>query len=115
MTENQLPPREMLLALVNPVEGQDEAFRPWYWETHIPEVLRLPGFVAAQRYRAATEAPASVSHQYATIYEVEGSAASAMGVLFGAGLGMSPDLDLGTMVFVPFIAEGNPVRPGPAR
>ncbi|MCZ9881959.1 DUF4286 family protein [Arthrobacter sp. B2a2-09] len=109
MTEKLLQPREMLLALVNPVEGQDEAFRPWYWETHIPEVLGLPGFVAAQRYRAATEAPAS--HQYATIYEVEGSAASALGLLFGAGLGMSPDLDLSTMVFVPFVAEGNPVLP----
>ncbi|MDR6688773.1 hypothetical protein J2Y41_004369 [Arthrobacter sp. 1088] len=111
LTEELLPPREMLLALVNPVEGRDEAFRPWYWETHIPEVLGLPGFVAAQRYRASTDAPASVSHRYATIYAVEGSASSARDLLFGAGLGMSPDLDLSSMVFVPFLAEGKPVLP----
>ncbi|MGO4588117.1 hypothetical protein VUN82_00865 [Micrococcaceae bacterium Sec5.1] len=111
MTEELLPPREMLLALVNPVEERDDVFRTWYWDTHIPQVLELPGFIAAQRYRTASEEPASVSHQYATIYEVEGSASSARDLLFGAGLGMSPDLDLSSMVFVPFVAEGNPILP----
>lgn len=109
MTTDPEHPRQVLLALVNPVEGREEAFRTWYWETHIPEVLQLDGFVSAQRYRVGSEAAESASHGYATIYEVEGSAAAALHLLFGAGIGMSPDLDLNTMVFVPFVAEGKPV------
>lgn len=108
MTAEQHP-RQVLLALVNPVEGRDEDFREWYWNTHIPEVLKLPGFVAAQRYRFGSETAGRASHRYATIYEIEGSASEAKDRLFGAGIAMSPDLDLGTMIFVPYVAEGQPV------
>jgi hypothetical protein len=101
----------MLLALVNATIGRDEEFRSWYWEKHIPDVVALPSFISAQRYRAAGEAPASVSHQYATIYEVEGSAAAARDLLFETSFSMSPDLDLSSMVFVPFVAEGKLIVP----
>lgn len=108
MTESAAP-RELLLALVNPVEGKDESFRDWYWDTHIHEVLGLPNFVSAQRYRSSVPEEAGASHRYATIYEVEGSAAAALGSVFGGGLGMSEDLDLSTMVFAAFTPEGAPI------
>ena len=102
--------RQLLLALVNPIAGRDQEFRAWYWETHIPEVLALPGFISAERFSVPPEATETASHRYTTIYEVEGSAAAAMAVLFNAGLGMSPDLDLETMVFVPLVAEVDGVQ-----
>ncbi|ROO87432.1 hypothetical protein EDD29_5040 [Actinocorallia herbida] len=104
MTESQ-PKREALLALTNPVEGKDAEFKEWYWGTHIPEILALPGFVAARRYRAADSAPDG-PHRYTTIYEVEGSATEALDRLFTAGLGMSDTLDLTTLVMIPLVAEG---------
>lgn len=102
-------PRELLVALVNPVEGKDESFRTWYWDTHLAEVLALPGFVSAQRYRSALPEEAGAAHRYATVYEVEGSAAAALGSVFNGGLGMSEDLDLSTMVFAAFTPEGDPI------
>lgn len=109
MMTNQNVPREMLLALVNPVPGKDESFRQWYWETHIPEVLALPGFVSAQRYRSSLPDEAPAPHRYATAYLVDGSAAAALAAVFGGGLGMSEDLDLDTMVFAAFTPEGEPI------
>jgi hypothetical protein len=97
--------REVLLALTNPVEGKDEEFQEWYWGTHIPEILELPGFVAARRCRAADGA-AGVSHRYATIYEVEGSAQAALEKLFTAGLSMSETLDMTTIAMMPLVVEG---------
>lgn len=107
MTEGSRLRREVLLALINPVEGRDEEFRAWYWETHIPEILQLPGFVAARRYRAAATA-VGVPYRYATIYEVEGSAEAARDRLHAGGLSSSDAADTTTVVMVPFIAEDEP-------
>ena len=63
MTTDSAPRREVLLALTNPVEGKDEEFREWYWGTHIPEILELPGFVAARPYRTAAG-----PYKYVTLY-----------------------------------------------
>jgi hypothetical protein len=111
MTENSQPRREALLTLTNPVEGKDEEFRAWYWGTHIPEILGLPGFLAARRYRAADTALVGVPYRYATIYEVEGSAEEARDRLFTAGLSSSDALDITTVVMVPFIVEDEPPIP----
>lgn len=89
---------EMLLALTNPVEGKDDEYRQWYWGTHIPEILELPGFVAARRYR--TDAG---PHRYVTLYEVEGSAAEALKRLYTSGLSGSDTLDLRTVVMAPLV------------
>ncbi|MBR7834434.1 hypothetical protein KDL01_14260 [Actinospica durhamensis] len=96
--------REVLLALTNPVEGKDEEFREWYWGTHIPEILELPGFLAARRAGPA-EGAAGVPHRYATVYEVEGFAQAALEKLFTAGLSMSDTLDLTTLVMLPLAFE----------
>ncbi|WP_040830163.1 DUF4286 family protein [Nocardia jiangxiensis] len=101
MSEGSQSRREVLLALTNPVEGKDEEFREWYWGTHIPEILQLPGFVAARRYRAGDTATVGVPYRYATIYEVEGSAEAAHGTLFTAGLSSSDALDTSTVVMLP--------------
>ena len=107
---DEAQPRELLLALVNAVEGRDEEFRTWYWDTHIPEVVALPGFVSAQRYTSALPQEAGATHAYATLYEVEGSAAEALGVLFGGGLSSSDSLDSSSMVFSAFAPVGGPIN-----
>lgn len=93
--------REVLLALTNPVEGKDEEFQDWYWGTHIPEILALPGFVAVRRLRAANTSTDGIPYRYATIYEVEGSAEEARMRLFTSGLGSSNTLDTSSIVMIP--------------
>ena len=97
--------RQYLLMLSNPVEGQEEEFRKWYWETHIPEILDLPGFVSARRLSTPEGTTMPVAHRYATLYEVEGPAEAALGTLYTAGLGMSDTLDLTTVAMLPYVAH----------
>jgi hypothetical protein len=47
-----------------PVVGREDEFNRWYDDTHLPEMLQVPGFVAGRRYtlagpRAAGWAPVS--------------------------------------------------------
>jgi hypothetical protein len=107
MTDSSQPAREFLLALTNPVGGKEEEFRTWYWGTHIPEILELPGFLSARRSRAA-ESAAGVPHRYVTLYEVEGSAEAARDRLFTAGLGSSDALDVTTVAMVPLVVGDEP-------
>jgi hypothetical protein len=69
------------VVLSNPIEGEDDSFNKWYDEVHVPEVLDVPGVVAAQRYDLreldvpddpdlpATLPPAT--HRYLVIYELD--------------------------------------------
>ncbi|MEU4654889.1 hypothetical protein AB0G32_13205 [Streptomyces sp. NPDC023723] len=104
------PEREILLALTNAVEGREDEFRDWYWGTHIPEILALPGFLSARRYRA-TGPDAGAPHRYVTLYEVEGSAEEARTALFTAGLSSSDALDVSSVVMLP-LAQGADVSIG---
>lgn len=59
------------LVLTNPVSGREAEYNDWYDNTHLSDVLRVPGFVAAQRFKC--EVPASDGHvyNYMAIYEIE--------------------------------------------
>jgi len=44
----------------NPTEGNEDAYNQWYSDTHLAEVLQVPGFVAAQRFKLdEDQAPAT--------------------------------------------------------
>ncbi|KHK97819.1 hypothetical protein LK09_10055 [Microbacterium mangrovi] len=95
---------EKLITMVNAAPGRDDEFREWYWGTHVAEVLGLPGFVSAQRLRLAGEPGGAAAFGYATVYEIEGSAADARDRMFSAGLGMSDSMDLSAMIVAPFVS-----------
>ena len=50
-------------------EEQREAWDRWYDETHLPEILRCPGFVRAHRYVSAE------GNRFMTVYELSDPAA----------------------------------------
>jgi len=57
----------------NAVAGRDDEYNQWYTNQHVPDVLKVPGFVAGRRFQLADtgvmgEPP---THRYLTIYEVE--------------------------------------------
>jgi hypothetical protein len=73
--------QDIFIVLTNPIEGEDDAFNKWYDAHHVPEVLDVPGVVAAQRYDIAQvnvpddeELPAQLpppTHRYLVIYELD--------------------------------------------
>jgi hypothetical protein len=55
-----------------PAEGQEDDYNKWYSGTHIPQILDIPGFVAARRFRVSGSPTAGDERPgYLAIYELE--------------------------------------------
>jgi hypothetical protein len=97
-----------LVVLSNPVAGREDEYNRWYSEQHLQDVLRIPGFVAAQRFRIADDSGAA-PHRYLALYELEtNDLATALGEL-GKRAGtpampISEALDTATVSMTPFAA-----------
>lgn len=102
MPEAQAQNTEVLVALVNAVTGREAEFESWYWGTHIPEILKLPGFTAARCLRLNAGTGPMAPHRYATLYEISGSAEDARQLLFTSNLSSSDALDPAGMVMAPY-------------
>lgn len=62
--------RYIQVVLSNAIEGKDAEFNDWYEGVHIPDVLRVPGCVSAERFCAkGSEDQSPSKHQYMTLYE----------------------------------------------
>ena len=93
--------KHVLVVLSNCHEGTDDTFNKWYTETHLHDVISVPGFSAAQRFKLSEtqmgEGP--LPYQYLAMYEVEsddvnvpkdGLAKAAAG---GASMYIDPSID----------------------
>jgi|SRR5271167_2835771 len=60
------------VVLTNPTAGNETEFNRWYNEQHIPDVLNVPGLVAAQRFTLAESQMSDKNpHRYLALYEIE--------------------------------------------
>jgi hypothetical protein len=78
-----------------------DTYDAWYEDTHLADVVTVPGFTAATRYRVSDAQAKGMEprHRYLSIYEVEGDdLKGAIGSTLRAGREMviSEHLDLGT-------------------
>jgi hypothetical protein len=67
--------KHLLLALVNPLPGREQAFNEWYDSAHLREVVALPGFAAGQRFALGEPqrpGQAPPPWKYLALYEIEG-------------------------------------------
>lgn len=67
---NYSPKKYKMLVLSNPVVGREDEFNTWYNEQHLGDVVKIPGFVSAQRFKLVIplcENP----WQYCAVYEIE--------------------------------------------
>jgi hypothetical protein len=62
--------RFAFFVLSNPVAGREAEYNEWYDTTHLPDVLKVPGIVAAQRFRAL-EDQTNLPQRYLAYYEME--------------------------------------------
>jgi hypothetical protein len=64
--------RHTFVVFTNPTEGREDEFNDWYDNTHLNDVLKVEGFVAAQRFKLAQTDPAQeFPHRYLSLYEIE--------------------------------------------
>lgn len=60
------------VVLTNPTAGKEEEYNRWYNEQHIPDVLNVPGFVCAQRFKLAdAQMGGNNPYRYLALYEIE--------------------------------------------
>lgn len=57
------------LVISNHMPGREAEFNDWYNGRHVPDVLKVPGFVAAQRFKVSGES--ALPGRYVAIYEME--------------------------------------------
>ena len=64
-----------LVVFTQPKPGQEAEYNRWYDEVHLGDVLKVEGFVAAQRFEVATaqigDAAEAAPARYLAIYEIE--------------------------------------------
>ena len=64
-------PKGIMVVQSSPADAEkDAAYNEWYSGTHVPELLAIPGFVSARRYRVAGGAKEG-QHSYLAVYEIE--------------------------------------------
>jgi hypothetical protein len=67
----------------------DDEFNAWY-DAHLGEILSIPGFVSAQRYRlepVVADAGEPVTYRYLSVYEIEGDPDELLAQMKQASLG----------------------------
>lgn len=66
-------PKAIMAVYSNPAEAaREDEYNAWYRDTHVPEVLALPGFVGATRYRLAdAQLGGESEHRYVAMYEID--------------------------------------------
>lgn len=103
--------KNVLVVLSNPIADEDDAFNKWYDNTGIPQVLDVPGVVAAQRYAISEvnvpddqELPAVLpppTHRYLVIYELDREPEQVMQEFLARSMAgkftLGESLDLGTI------------------
>jgi len=63
--------RYNIIVLSNPVSGREAEFDTWYTNTHILDLLKVPGFKTAQRFRVMDALSNGARQSYVAQYEVE--------------------------------------------
>jgi hypothetical protein len=65
--------KHVFVVLTNSVEGQEDAFNEWYDNTHLGDVLKVPGFLSAQRFKLSDTqwGDPPFPWRYLALYEIE--------------------------------------------
>jgi hypothetical protein len=90
--------KHILIVLSNAQDGTDEQFNRWYTETHLGDILTLPGYAAAQRFTLSETqmAAGDLPYRYLAIYEVDADDVAAAAEALRANTGgmvIDPALD----------------------
>lgn len=121
-----MPGDDLLLVYTNPVDGADEdAFNRWYEGTHVPDVLAVPGVVAARRYAVAdmetpeledVPPPPPPAHRYLVVYRLDRDPNEVMAEFLdritSGTMALDPCLDLTTISLAAWSPLGPERAPG---
>jgi hypothetical protein len=62
------------VVFTRPIEGREQEYNEWYQNVHLPDLLSVPGYISAQRFRLSrthTVLNGEVPFPYLAIYNIE--------------------------------------------
>jgi len=101
--------RHLMIVQSNPAEGREDEFNEWYENTHLDEVLTVPGIVRAHRYRVKDGSANPSGRRYLAVYEIEADDLDVvMKEMFAAApnFKMSSAFDMSSAIILPFEGIG---------
>ena len=60
-----------LVVLTEPKAGREDEYNDWYTNQHLADVVDVPGFVSAQRFKIKTLVMGEFKNKYMAIYNIE--------------------------------------------
>jgi hypothetical protein len=64
--------RYLYVVQSSPVAGREDEYNDWYTNVHLADVLKVNGFMSAQRFRfRPADGPHTPQHRYLALYDVE--------------------------------------------
>jgi hypothetical protein len=96
----------------NPNESRGQEFNDWYDNVHFPEVMKVEGFLSAERFELnAVNSWGEQPYRYLAIYEIDSdNVAGTIENIKNAGLNMSAAIDLANVHVSVFGAVGTPLE-----
>ncbi len=66
-------PKFKFFGFTNPVPGREDEYNEWYDNTHLADLLKIPGIVSAQRFKLTDEqrSPGTYPYKYLAVYDCE--------------------------------------------
>jgi len=63
--------RYKMLVLSRPTQGNEPEYNDWYQNTHLKQIVAIPGFISAQRFKLSVGMRGEETYPYMAIYEIE--------------------------------------------
>jgi hypothetical protein len=91
-----------MLVFSDPVKGGEKDFNDWYTGRHLADIVAMPGFTAAQRFKLQSAPLGTCPTQYLAIYEMEtddpdGAIANMFSLRDTAAMPMTPAFDMASV------------------
>ena len=85
-----MPKKYVFVVQSRPTPGMEAEYNEWYDKQHIPDVVALPGFVSAKRFKyKALPNSNPASHPYLALYTIETDDLAATQAALAAAVGTS--------------------------
>ncbi len=103
-----------MLVFSDPVSGREHEYNDWYTGRHLADIVALPGFTAAQRFKVQSAPLGSCSNRYVAIYDMQtddpdGVIANMFSLRDTSAMPMSPAFDMASVSVLVCEVLGEPV------
>lgn len=73
MTKEKSMAKYKFFGFTNPVPGREDEYNDWYTNTHLADLLKVPGIVSAQRFKLTDHqrSPGPQPYKYLAVYDCE--------------------------------------------